>query len=123
MVETRDVPQLIQEAEAVYDQLIDDPDSTLGSYWHSLFSASPTAKQFKDPEMYFISMYVQSEKDPAFPQKYPQEAKVMASVKEQEQAQPMPEPGMESGFDPVAYTKQLLGEENGNVGRPTQPTN
>ena len=115
-VQTGDVPALIHEAEAIYTQFIEDPQSTVGSYWHSLFSSSQTAKKFKDPEMYFVTMFVQSEKDPNFAQKFPQEAKVMESLKEQ---QPPPNQG---GFDPVAYTKQLLGGQDGNVGRSAQPT-
>ena len=123
MVDMKDVPSLIQEAEAIYTQLIESPESTLGSYWHSLFSSTQAAKQYKDPEMYFISMFVQSEKDPAFAQKYPQEAKVMESVKEQ--AQPQQQEGGLSGMsvmDPADFAKHLTGEQDGNVGRDSQPT-
>ena len=122
MVDTRDVPVLIHEAEAVYTHLIEDPQSTIGSYWHSLFSSTQAAKKYKDPEMYFISMYVQSEKDPAFAQKYPQEAKVMASVKAQESSQPSnsSSTGL-SVMDPADFAKHIMGVQDGNVGRHTQP--
>lgn len=108
---------LIAKGEELFNTLMTGKGG-LSNYWESLFRSNPMAKQFKDPELYFISLFVQKNQNPeAFAKMFPEEDKVLSAIMSGTAAPvsagslaDVPMPG---GFNPSDHFLSLIGAKNG----------
>lgn len=110
-----EITGLVGAAENLYKSMM--MTGPLSAYWQSVVRLSPEAKSYKDPELFFISMFIQRAKDPVkFATTNPDISRLFDKLTDM----PVTGAANPSNIDPIAiYDSISVGNEGGmNSGTP-----